>query len=50
MEKERKRKYGHRWIDAGTVFSTIKRMFVGEYVSATRFQTSKGGDDKGIIV
>ncbi len=38
MEKEKKRKYGHRLIAAETVFSTIKRMFVGEYVTATRFQ------------
>jgi hypothetical protein len=33
-----KRKYGHRWIAAETVFSTIKRTF-GEHVSANRFKT-----------
>ncbi len=36
MEKEKKRKYGSRWM-AETVFSSIKRTY-GEYVSATKLQ------------
>ncbi len=35
---KKKRKYGHRWMAAETAFSSIKRMFVGEYTSAIRFQ------------
>ncbi len=42
MEKEEHR-CGYRWM-AETAFSSIKRMFVGEHLSATRFQTGKRDD------
>ncbi len=33
-----------------TAFSSIKRMFDGEYTSAIRFQIGKRGDNEGIVV
>lgn len=37
LKWKEKRIYGYRWV-VETVFSPIKKMFVGEYVSTTRFQ------------
>ena len=34
---KKKKRYGQRWI-AETAFSSIKRMFAGEYVSATKLK------------
>ncbi len=48
MEKEKKRKYGQRWM-VETTFSSIKRMF-GEYTSAIRFQIGKRDDNEGVVV
>jgi hypothetical protein len=36
--KEDSISYGHRWIGVETVFSSIKRMFDGEYVYSVRLK------------
>ena len=37
LKWKKKKRYGQRWI-AETAFSSIKRMFAGEYISATKLQ------------